>query len=620
MARPRARPAARGSVSAGPSLEEPHPYGVRPSGDALLAPIPLARVRGSGLGRLAPCPDEALLEVLGALDARSLCRTAVVSRALYVFAHHGDLWRNLALQQLGGKAPVQFWHSWKDTCARDASRGRSGSTADAKLAVPRHVPLRVSGVFSDTLFRPWCCCACELRPAWVAEPDAPGGSGARAVPRRAELSVRRFVDEFERPNRPVIITDVVRHWPAFQRWSERGYLERHAGDAHFRATSLGATSAAVFTMGGYAAYARQVGGRARCAGAGAEGHAGGERGAGETGAADAADAADSQSSDAGVGGPAREEAPLYLFERSFAGLAPQLSRDYEQPEHFRFDGDSASAGPDAHATDLFSILGAERRPDHKWLIMGPRRSGSVFHVDPNATNAWNAAIVGRKKWILYPPGTPPPGVHPAAGGADVTLPLSLGEWFLAFWDDHTRRCRSPAPSTLRPFECIVAPGELIFVPHGWWHAVLNLDESVAITQNYVSESNLASVLHFLRSKPDQISGVRDRADAVPAERLEREFCAALRHHVPRALRAANAQIARATRGGGAAAIDAARVAAETGTTDGAAAGGSGGRDGGGGGAVPGNGGERGAAALAQPTSLSACLAPGGSQAAFKFGF
>ena len=64
--------------------------------------------------------------------------------------------------------------------------------------------------------------------------------------------------------------------------------------------------------------------------------------------------------------------------------------------------------PACFAEDLLAVLGPER-PDHRWLIWGPARSGSTFHKDPNATSAWNAVVRGRKHWILYPPNTQPPG-------------------------------------------------------------------------------------------------------------------------------------------------------------------------------------------------------------------
>ena len=485
----------------GTSLSAPHPYGVRPAGNELLAPPEQARTRRDGLGAAAALTDEALLALLSAVDAPSLARLVACSRALYVFGHHADLWRNLALAECGGgKASVAFERSWKDTCARlVAARGGRAAAPPAP-----HVPLRVAGIFSDALFRPWCCCACDVQPRWLAPNN---------VPRRAALSVADFVAEYEAPNRPVIITDVVTQWPAFKLW-DREYLAAACGGALFRATSLGASSAAAFTMADYHSYAAQV----------------------------------------------TEEAPLYLFERAFAALAPQLAKDYEQPKYFRPSSSSSSSssseggggsgggigsgsGAEQHPSDLFSLLGEEARPDHKWLIAGPAKSGSVFHIDPNQTNAWNACIRGRKRWLLYPPGCPPPGVLASADGADVTLPLSLGEWFLAFFRIHEKQ-RSAEPASVRPLECVVGPGEMLFVPHGWWHCVFNLDDSIALTQNYVSASNLRDVLDFLEHKPDQISGVRDRAESVGAEQLLPRFVEALRERHPALLERVLAEQAR----------------------------------------------------------------------------
>ena len=41
--------------------------------------------------------------------------------------------------------------------------------------------------------------------------------------------------------------------------------------------------------------------------------------------------------------------------------------------------------PACFADNLFDVWDADERPDWRWMIIGPERSGSTFHVDPNGT-------------------------------------------------------------------------------------------------------------------------------------------------------------------------------------------------------------------------------------------
>lgn len=218
-------------------------------------------------------------------------------------------------------------------------------------------------------------------------------------------------------------------------------------------------------------------------------------------------------------GSSVDEQPLYLFDRSFAEREPEMAAEYDVPPFF------------APERDLFAQLPAECRPDYRWLIVGGARSGSLWHVDPNASAAWNGLIRGRKKWLLCPPQSPPPGVRASADGTTITSPLSLYEWFRIFYPALASRRHSDAAH--RPREAVVEEGELLFVPRGWWHAALNLETSVAITQNYAPASSARHVMRFLAS-----ADATELVSGVPAEMrasLHLHFREVLRKRFPEAL-------------------------------------------------------------------------------------
>lgn len=119
---------------------------------------------------------------------------------------------------------------------------------------------------------------------------------------------------------------------------------------------------------------------------------------------------------------ATEDTPSYLFDSEFCAKASQdgvaLEDDFAVPPIF--------------TSDLFKVL-KEQRPDYRWLIVGPARSGSTFHKDPNHTSAWNAVTSGSKAWIVFPEDVQPPGVQVSEDEAQVSTPDSVAEWFVSYY-------------------------------------------------------------------------------------------------------------------------------------------------------------------------------------------
>ncbi|GJJ69602.1 histone arginine demethylase JMJD6 [Entomortierella parvispora] len=178
--------------------------------------------------------------------------------------------------------------------------------------------------------------------------------------------------------------------------------------------------------------------------------------------------------------------PLYLFDPRFADTVPEMETAYEVPKYFDLD--------------YFSLLSPEARPPYRWMLIGPQRTGAPWHTDPSGTSAWNTLLSGHKRWALYPPHIIPPGHDPTSPDR-----LTSVSWYLDVYP-------YLAPE-LRPLEIVQYPGQTIFVPSGWWHMVINMDDTVAVTQNFADEANILQIRRWeiLREKLAEI-----RPDLAPA--------------------------------------------------------------------------------------------------------
>ena len=129
-------------------------------------------------------------------------------------------------------------------------------------------------------------------------------------------------------------------------------------------------------------------------------------------------------------------------------------------------------------------------------MIGPKNAQIGLHYDFLETHAYLAQIVGRKRCVLFSP--------------DDSAALYDG----AVNPDEPEFERFPLFRNATAYECILEPGELLFIPYRWWHHVVALDNSITVNYNFFNRVNFGAFLTSLfQALPDIVDGLAQSPEA-----------------------------------------------------------------------------------------------------------
>eukprot|EP00884_Botryococcus_braunii_P007167 jgi/Botrbrau1/16451/Bobra.0142s0047.1 len=119
-------------------------------------------------------------------------------------------------------------------------------------------------------------------------------------------------------------------------------------------------------------------------------------------------------------------------------------------------------------------------PDYRFLYAGPGGTSTPIHCDVLHSFAWSANVCGRKCWLLIPPSQ----THLLYDRFGQRMAKTLADNPFMY----------PWLRFVTPFEILQGPTDAVFVPAGWRHWVMNLEDCVSINTNFINAANLDRVV------------------------------------------------------------------------------------------------------------------------------
>lgn len=168
-----------------------------------------------------------------------------------------------------------------------------------------------------------------------------------------------------------------------------------------------------------------------------------------------------------------------LFDYPIWANCPELANELKVPKWF--------------CTDLYSYAQARTgaKSSMPSLFCGAGGAGGGLHIDNMLTKFWMGLCHGRKRWRFVHPSQMPLLQPFYLDRLTPAFPVSLNE---AVAKHEAAKAAGEQPvaglGAVTVYEAIQEPGDIVFVPDGWPHEVVNMETSVAISCNFVDRGNL----------------------------------------------------------------------------------------------------------------------------------
>ncbi len=249
-----------------------------------------------------------------------------------------------------------------------------------------------------------------------------------------ELSHDEFVRNYLDPQRPVIVRGGVADWPAIGKWTPE-YIRNTIGHYEVPVRTISATQVAAKTTP-----VKELLGQL------------------------------SEVPNADTKSP-------YLTKLNVHDWFPELADDVSPLPHY--------STPDRHSNRL--LVPNLRYPNGQMeMLMGGGGLGFPLHIDRGCINAFIMQIYGQKDFVIIDPSYADK-LYPSKEFPQVSDIENI-------WKPDLDRF--PNLKEVRGVHARLNPGDLIFVPSGWWHSTCLPGISIGTTCNSVSRANWSDFQQF----------------------------------------------------------------------------------------------------------------------------